>query len=334
MIPRQWRDAETAVGGPFVSISRHLVDTDLLAALDTRPQRRMTIDALPAIRAELSTALFPPENCSSEGVIVGELHVRAEAGSPDVRILTYTPVDACRPMPAILHIHGGGFVVGCPEMVAPDDLRVARELGAVVCSVAYRLAPETPYPGPLEDCYAALRGIHDNARALGIDTSRIAVAGESAGGGLAAALALLARDRGEFGLAFMSLVFPMLDDRVDACGSRNRYTGEFFWTRENNAFGWNAMKGALSGSEDIPAYLAPARATDLAGLPATFMYTGGLDLFLEENLDFAHGLMRAGVPTEFHVYPGAYHGFQLVAGARVAQAADRDRLAALRRALQ
>jgi acetyl esterase/lipase len=156
--------------------------------------------------------------------------------------------------------------------------------------------------------------------------------GESAGGGLAAALALLARDRGEYELAFQHLIYPMIDDRT-CIANPNPFTGEFVWTSENNCFGWSALLGAPPGLGPISPYAAPARATDLAGLPPTFISAGALDLFLEENIEYGRRLLRAGVPVEMHVYPGGFHGFDWHPTATIAKAARRDSLAALARAL-
>jgi acetyl esterase/lipase len=211
---------------------------------------------------------------------------------------------------------------------------LARELGCVVVSVDYRLAPETTFPGAVEDCYAALRWLHAEARTLGVDVGRIAIGGESAGGGLAASLALLARDRGEVPLAFQLLIYPMLDDRTGVTVEPSPTVGEFGWSRESNRFGWASLLGRDPGGADVSPYAAAARAEDLAGLPPAYIAVGTLDLFLEENLEYARRLMRAGIPTELHVYPGAYHGFQGMAPeARISKAFVNDYFAALTLAL-
>ena len=196
-------------------------------------------------------------------------------------------------------------------------------LGIVGVSVDYRLAPETPYPGPLEDCYRGLRWTYEHAAELGVDPDRIGVAGVSAGGGLAAALALLARDRGEVPVAFQLLDSPMLDDRQTTPSSRQ--DGLPVWSRNSNTFGWKAYLGERYGRDDIPATAAPARATDLSGLPPTFVSVGAVDGFCDEDVDYALRLNRAGVPTELHVYPGACHGFNVIAPtAPVSKQAARD----------
>src|SRR5581483_5805547 len=182
-------------------------------------------------------------------------------------------------------------------------------------------------------CYAALTWLFTHADELGVDTMRLAIGGASAGGGLAAALGLLTRDRGIVPLAFQLLIYPMLYDCTVTTTEPHPYTGEFIWTAQANRFGWRALLGQEPGGPDVSPYAAAARAESLAGLPPTFISVGALDLFLEEDLEYARRLMRAGVPTELHVYPGAYHGFNMVADARVTQAATRDEFTALKRVL-
>jgi len=202
----------------------------------------------------------------------------------------------------------------------------------VIVSVDYRLSPEWRFPAAIEDCYAGLAWTIAHAGELGIDPARIGVMGESAGGGIAAALALMARDRGEYGLAFQHLTYPMIDDRT-CVRPPHPVTGEFVWPAHNNHFGWSAYLGREPGGDDVPAYAAAARAADLTGLPPAYVMVGGLDLFLEENIDYARRLMAAGVATELHVYPGAFHGFDLMPGPPVAEQARAARLSALSRAL-
>jgi acetyl esterase/lipase len=247
-------------------------------------------------------------------------------------VLVYLPTTVQAPLPALLWIHGGGYVIGSADQ---EDLGVKNIVSAVGCaavSVDYRLAPDTPHPGPVEDCYAALRWLSTHAGELGVDPARIAVGGGSAGGGLAAGLVLLTRDRGEVPLVFQLLIYPMLDDRTVTAAEPHPYTGEFIWTPEANRFGWTALLGQEPGGPGVSPYAAAARAEHLEGLPSTFISVGALDLFLEEDLEYARRLMLAGVPTELHVYPGAFHGFNMVAGANVSQSALRDQLDALRRA--
>jgi triacylglycerol lipase len=248
-------------------------------------------------------------------------------------VLVYRPTLAPRPLPVLLWIHGGGYIIGSADADDQAVRSVVAEVGCAAVSVDYRLAPETLFPGAVEDCYAALLWLHGQGQELGIDAERVAIFGSSAGGGLAAALALLARDRGVVQPAFQMLVAPMLDDRTGTTSDPHPYAGEFGWTAENNRFGWKALLGAEPGGTDVSPYAAPARAESLAGLPPAFISVGALDLFVEEDMEYARRLVRDGVPTELHVYPGAIHGFEVAAESHVAKAHRRDRLTALRRAL-
>jgi acetyl esterase/lipase len=314
--------------------TRSMVDPEVAPLLDVFPPLVLTPESLPATRAMLremnagAAALAP----ATPDIIVSERSVPGAAGAPAVRVLVYQPRAATAAVPGLLWIHGGGYVLGDAD---GDDLTArayVTNLGCAVVSVDYRLAPETPHPGPVEDCYAALRWMHAEAASLGIDPQRIAIGGASAGGGLAAGLGLLTRDRGEVPLVFQLLIYPMIDDRTVTDADPNPHVGEFIWTPALNRIGWTALLGAEPGGAEVSPYAAAARATDLRGLPATFISVGSLDLFLEENLEYARRLLRAGVATEVHVYPGGYHAFNLMADARVSQAFYRDQYAALGRA--
>ena len=316
--------------------TRHLVDPELAAALDYMPPFEFTHETLPLVRAGLaeSAAAAASNSADTSHISVKEYEIAGGSGQPMTVIVYKSPAaEASTSAPVILYSHGGGYIMVTAHLAGGIASELASMTDAVVVSVDYRLAPETPYPGPLEDCYAALRWVHDEAAMLGIDPTRIAVRGESAGAGLAAALALLARDRGGPAIRHQHLVCPMLDDRTCIESDPHPYTGEFIWNAAANRFGWEAMLGQKPGSPDVPAYAAPARATDLSGLPPAFISSGALDLFLEEDLEYARRLMRAGVPTEVHVYPGAYHGFETNAHAKVVKQAKADAAAALRRAL-
>ncbi|MGD9890736.1 MAG: alpha/beta hydrolase [Dehalococcoidia bacterium] len=314
--------------------TRHLVDPELLAAIEAMPSRDITaenLDQVRALRAEMLAALPPPTVTDIE---VNERAIPGPAGAPDVRVLVYQPQNAAGGLAGFLHIHGGGYIIGSPEMTDARNRLIARDLGCVVVSVDYRLAPETAFPGAVEDCYAALRWLHAEAGALGVDVGRIAIGGESAGGGLTAGLALLARDRGEVPVAFQLLIYPMLDDRTGTTVEASPMVAEFGWSRGSNRFGWASLLGHDPGGADTSPYAAAARAEDLADLPPAYIAVGTLDLFLEENIEYARRLMRAGVPTELHVYPGAYHGFQgLAPEARISKAFVRDYVEALTVAL-
>ena len=315
--------------------SRHLVDPELAGILDQIPASTPpTLERLPAMRASSAAMLAGIPVPEFPNRTVSERFVPGPEGAPDVRVLLYKPTQRTQPTAGLLWIHGGGYISGSVDAEDSPVRQMAAELGCVVVSVDYRLAPETPYPGQLEDCYAALKWVYTNAAELGVDSERLAVAGSSAGGGLAAALALLARDRSEIPLAFQCMNAPMLDDRTVKTEPLHPYTGEFIWTREANHFGWASLLGQEPGSEGVSPYAAAARAENLEGLPPTFIGVGALDLFLEENMEYARRLTRAGVPTELHVYPGVFHGYQLVPTAQVTKTAQRDRMNAIRRALK
>jgi acetyl esterase/lipase len=308
--------------------TRHLVDPELAAILDQIPTPRLTAETLRQMRAMRSQASTNLPQFSD--LSISERFIPGPEGAPDVRVLVYLPTIKQGLLPVLLWIHGGGYITGFAE--DPMIPGIVSAIGCAAVSVDYRLAPETPHPGPIEDCYAVLKWLSTHTDELGIDRTRIAVGGSSAGGGLAAALALLTRDRGEFSLMFQFLIAPMLDDRTCTLAQPHPYTGEFIWTPQANRFGWTALLGQEPGGADISPYAAPARAEHLESLPAAFINVGALDLFLEEDLEYARRLTRAGVPTELHVYPGAYHGFRMVANAQVTQTAERDQLSALKRA--
>ncbi|MEW6017141.1 MAG: alpha/beta hydrolase [Pseudomonadota bacterium] len=312
--------------------SRHLVDPQLLPLLDVLPKLELDAAALPAMRGRPARFTVRPEDIERTDLTL--MRIPGPEGAPEVEVRFYRPKGLEGAVPCILHIHGGGYIAGSSADNEAVHRPLAAELGCCIASVEYRLAPETPFPGPLEDCYAALAWLHREAASLKIDPARIGVMGESAGGGLAAALALLARDRGEYALAFQHLIYPMIDDRTCVSPDPHPYAGEFVWTPQANHFGWSCLLGQPPGSDGVSPYAAAARATDLSGLPPTFIATGSLDLFLEEDLAYAQRLLRAGVPVELHVYPGAFHGFQWMALAEVSQTAGRDSRAALARAMR
>ena len=306
----------------------HLVDPALRPLLDAWPTVTLTEADLPALRGRQLP--YPPAR--DLPVDLERRMVPGPAGAPDVQLHIYRPRGATGALPAIYHIHGGGYVLGAAGDLEPIHRSLVDRLNCVLVSVDYRLAPETCFPGAIEDCYAGLAYLFGNAAELGVDVGRTGVMGESAGGGLAAALALLARDRGDYHLAFQHLTYPMLDDRT-CTRDPHPHAGEFIWHPANNHFGWRALLGQEPGSDGVSPYAAAARAADLGGLPPTYLMTGALDLFVDEDIDYARRLIHAGVPTEFHVYPGGFHGFDIAPDAPVAAQANADRIAALQRAL-
>lgn len=310
---------------------RHLVDPTLLPGLDIMPAFELTRESLPAIRegmAQMSALMPEPEG---SGIVWREERVPTAAGH-EITVRIYRPEGAEGILPAVLHIHGGGYVMGSVAAFHLANIGLAAATEALLVSVDYRLAPEASGVGPVEDCYAALLWLHEQAAALGVDPARIAIRGESAGGGLAAALALLARDRGGPAIVHQNLIYPMLDDRT--CITRHApHLGAFVWTPEANSFGWSALLGRTPGSADVTPYEAAARAETLGDLPPAFIAVGALDLFLVEDLDYGRRLIEAGVPVEMHVYPGAYHGFDVLPDAPPVRQFKRDAVAALRKAL-
>jgi acetyl esterase len=310
--------------------TRHLVDPELHPIIDLAPIRHLTLDSLTEARArsEQQLAVFPEPALAHERILIP-----GAQGAPDVPILLFRPTGASAA--AMLYVHGGGMVLGSAHGYRTVAAMAAEALGITVVSVDYRLAPETPFPGPQEDCYAALCWLAANAAALGIDPQRIIVGGESAGGGLAAATALMARDRGGPPLAGQLLTYPMLDHRTGGpdCAWRNPVAGEFLWNAALNQFGWGCLRGDYALDDARQGWFSPALAEPLTGLPPTVLLTGALDLFVDENLDYARRLTASGVPCELHCYPGAIHGFQAIVGARVSQLYRRDYLAGAARLL-
>lgn len=293
--------------------SRHLVAPELRAALDRFPALSLSHDMLPYARQGMADgSLFQsaPLTARQQAVACEECFTPGHAGAPDVRMLVYTPAERGQGLVAgYLHVHGGGFVLGTADSMDSANRDLVADLGCVVVSVDYRLAPETPWPGAVEDCYAALAWLHANTERLGIDRARIAIGGESAGGGHAAALAIHARNLGEVPICFQFLEYPMLDDRTGSSADPHPYCGEFAWTADSNRFGWSALLGTDAGGPNVPSQAVPARVEDLSGLPPAFILVGAIDLFFEEDLEYARRLMRAGVPVELYVIPGAFHGF-------------------------
>src|SRR6202034_1710792 len=218
-------------------------------------------------------------------------------GAPELRLIIVDPRPGEKGRPALLHTHGGGYVARSPALAVHFLQTVAQTCDCVVVSVEYRLAPETRFPGSLEDNYLALRWLYTNAEALGVDRKRIAVGGESAGGGHAAALAIAARDRKEIPIVFQLLIYPMLDDRTGSSHPAPPHIGEFVWTAQSNVFGWTSLLGVPAGSDKVSSGAVPARVQDLSGLPPAFIVVGAIDLFVDEDIEYARRLIAAGVPA-------------------------------------
>ena len=308
--------------------TKHLLDPELHPLLDLLPAFELDDEQLILLRNNPSMAAELGDPAAA-GVTRDEVQTTAGAG-PQVRALLYKPSAKAATGAGYLHIHGGGYVMGTPEMSDQVNLQVCARLGVVVLSVDYRLAPEHPIPAPLDDCYTGLAWLHEQASALGLDRNRIGIGGESAGGGLAAALAIKARDAGEYAICHQHLTYPMLDDRTGTPEQPgDPLVGEFIWTRDSNQYGWSSYLG------DAPAEApqVPARVENFASLPPTWLATAALDLFRDENIDYARKLMLAGVRTELVSYPAACHGFQMVPGTQFAKRYAQDHLHALARGL-
>jgi len=310
-----------------------MIDPELAAVIDLVPQidlsdpvaaRRAFEEVLVAIRTEIP---------GIESLAIDDRRVPGRDGGPDVPVRLYrpTPPSAGR-VPGIVMIHGGGFVIGSVEAEHAGAALTATGTGAVVVSLEYRLAPEHPYPAALEDCYAALCWLHDEADTLGVDPQRVALIGASAGGGLAAATALLARDRGGPPVCFQLLQIPELDDRLETPSMR-AFVDTPLWSRPLAVQSWQAYLGERSGSPDVPAYAAPARATDLSGLPPTYISTAEHDPLRDEGIAYALRLLQAGVSVELHQFPGTFHGSALVTTAAVSRRSQAEVALVLRRAL-
>jgi acetyl esterase/lipase len=265
-------------------------------------------------------------------VPVAKKWIPVPGGAPDVAAyLINVKPGASRP--AIIHTHGGGFVLLSARDYVPLAQGWTADLDCFVATVEYRLAPETRYAGSIEDNYSVLRWVYRHAHELGIDPARIAVMGESAGGGHAALLALTARDRGEVPVAFQALVYPMLDDRTGSSRQPPKNEGSIIWTAPDNRVAWEAFLGQKPGTANVPAAAVPARREDLAGLPPAFIGVGSIDLFCDEDMRYAQRLAAAGVATELSVAPGAFHGFDLIApSTEIARSFVATKMQALRRA--
>ncbi|WP_068076703.1 alpha/beta hydrolase [Novosphingobium lentum] len=299
------------------------VDPELVAVLADLPDLGGLSDAtLPAIRELLQGEAVPLG--LDDGLLVEEVSIPSGEGHA-IPGLLYTPQHGANSRAALLNIHGGGYVSGSMLREDADMRGVARAVGCTVLSVGYRHAPEHPFPAAHDDCHAAMLWL---AAREGVDLQRLMLRGASAGGGLAMGLALRLHDEGRIALRLIQLIYPMLDDAT----ADHPHNGRHVWTGPANAYGWGAYLRGVDRAA-APAYAVPTRAINLAGLPPVYIGTGAIDLFANEILAFAGRLIDAGVPTELHVWPGAYHGFNLVTTSAAAQALVSTSTAALHRAL-
>ncbi len=283
-----------------------LVDPELLPVLKQFPAYELTAEMAVKFR-QMPGA--PPLPAPAPQPV--ERHIPGPAGAPEVRVWVVDPAPSEKGKPVLLHMHGGGFMMTDP-MLMPRLQEIATDCHCVVVSVDYRLAPETHYPGSLEDNYTALKWVHAHAAELGIDRSKIAVGGGSAGGGHAASLAIHARDRNEVPIMFQLLIYPQLDDRTGSTRPAPAGIGQFLWTASANRVAWSSLLGVPAGSPTVPAVAVPARVASVDGLPPAWIGVGSIDLFVEEDMEYARRLVQAGVETELLVMPGAFHGFDVL----------------------
>lgn len=311
--------------------TRHLVDPDLLSLIDSVSPIAFDSLSIAEIRALAEhqysgSSVDPPPTIMA----IPACHDRV-----DIEGLLFNPKIPTPDKGAIIYLHGGGMVMGSAQMFGAACAAMASAFDVPVIAPNYRLAPEHPFPTPLEDCYSTLCWFEKNSKNLGFDPDRIVVVGESAGGNLAAALGVMTRDRGGPFIAGQALISPMLDHRTGGieCPYRNPSTGEFIWTRENNRFCWEAFRGGYDLQDHRKGWFSPILADDFSSLPPTFLATGSLDLFFDETLSFARNLSAHGIPVELHCYAGAVHGFNMARGAAVTKRYSRELMQGLSRLL-
>lgn len=309
------------------------LDTELRAILAAMPPTSSEVtENIVAERQLMLEEMASLPSVHTENVTITDRHIPGPPNAPEVFVRIYAPQARKETLPGVMWIHGGGFIMGHPVMDDGLCQRFVEHVGCVVVSVDWRLAPENPFPAGVEDCYAALQWMVISASELGIDPERLGIAGASAGGGVTAALALLARDRSGPKLAFQMPLYGCLDDR-HITPSSHAITDSRVWNRDTSLKAWKLYLAGERFNEVSP-YAAPTRAKDLSGLPPAYMCVGEEDLLRDENIEYATRLMQAGVRTELHIYPGAFHAFELIAPtAAISQRAASEYLDALKRAL-
>jgi acetyl esterase/lipase len=277
--------------------------------------------------------LSPPTKPAAD-LLVETIHIPAGQPANQMRLRVYRPTHQTTPLPMLLWLHGGGYVIGRPEMDDAICMEYAREANLLVVAPDYRLAPENPFPAALNDGYTTLNWMIANAARFNADPKKVAIGGNSAGGGLAAALCQFCLDRGEIKPAFQLLVYPMLDDQSSSKATAPD-SAHFVWDHPSNRFGWASYLGPSAADERSPAYAVPARRADLTGLPAAWIGVGNLDLFHTEDMLYAHRLQTAGIDCQTLVVTGGFHGFDVTAPtADITREFRRAQISALCRALQ
>jgi len=310
-----------------------MIDPELAQVVDLIPP--FDLSDLPSARIKFEELLssIATEIPGIDTLEITDRLVPGYEGDPDVSVRMYAPKERSGPpLPAILTIHGGGFMIGSVQTEHIGSAMMALQTGAVVVSVEYRLAPEHRFPAALHDCYAALVYLHANAAELGVDLDRLAITGVSAGGGLAAATALFARDHGGPALCFQMLHIPELDDRLETHSMRT-FTDSPMWNRPLAIQSWRAYLGPDVDSENVSPYAAPSRADDLSGLPPTYISTAECDPLRDEGILYGVALLQAGVSVEIHQFPGTFHGSSMVMSAAISVRAQKESVTVLRRAL-
>jgi acetyl esterase len=309
-----------------------MIDPELAAVLELLPAIDLSDPVAARAAFEQALVAIKVDIPGIDQLSIEDRLVPGWEGDPEVGVRIYRPRTPAGPVPGIVHIHGGGFIIGSVEAEHAGAALTALDTGAVVVSVEYRLAPEHPFPAGLHDCYSALSFLAASADELGVDVDRIAVVGVSAGGGLAAATALLARDRGGPALCFQMLHIPELDDRLETPSMR-AFVDSPMWNRPLAVQSWKAYLGPLADPDDVSPYAAPARAADLSGLPPAYVSTAEMDPLRDEGIMYGLRLLQAGVSVELHQFPGTFHGSALVTSAAISKRARHESTVVLRRAL-